>query len=315
MRPALPRAVGIALVFGLIAPALALAARAEAPPPSAAKTDAHLAAAAKLQRIAMPRDMTLTVVNAIFDAVGKRLAAGQAPEKASKIEELVRQMMTPAIDGFDRMVAAHFAARFTDAQLREYTAYFTKPIYARSLSEMPAVVSELAPWFLDRDRDDVEPAFQRARTEVAEGVVPAARASQDVAPADAHAALALAVFQHGQTDRAPLEEVLWRSQARKLSDVNDTTKRKIHDAFVAEVAPLVPAYRLKIAEIYAHHFSDDDLRQLDTFFSNPTYLTFMTQVDQIMLEVRPEFMAWMKTNVLPNLVDQVQKMKSEGASP
>jgi hypothetical protein len=312
----LSRAIGFALAFTFCAAALPPGTRAaDASSPSPA-LDAHLAAAVKLQRIAMPREMTLTVINAIFDVVGKRLAAGAAPASAGKIEELMRQLMAPATDGFNSIVAAHFAARFSDAQLREYTAFFTQPIYGRSLSEMPAVVGELTPWFLDRDRDDVDPAFERARTEVAEGVVPALPATLAAAPPpDAHTGLAIAVFRHGQTDRAPIEEMLWRSQARKLTDVDDATKRKVHDAFVAEIAPHVPAYRLQIAEIYGRHFSDDDLRQLDAFFSSPTYTTFMTQQDQIMLEVRPEFMAWMKTNVLPNLVDSVRQMKDEGTSP
>jgi hypothetical protein len=308
---------GLALALTLAAPALG-SDQQPADPHSATAiaADAHLAAAAKLQRIAMPREMTLAVVNAVFDGVSKRLSAGVDPAKAAKIDQIIRQAMTPTIDGLNAIVASHFATHFSDAQIGEYTAFFSQPIYARSLSEFPSIATELTTWVLDKEKSEIGAAFENARARVADGTPAAPLAPiSDAPPLDAHAALAVSVFEHAQSDRAPLEEVLWRTKARGLKDVDDATKQKIHDAFIAEIAPRIPGYRLQIAEIYGRHFSDDELRQLDAYYSAPTYRTFMTELDGIMKEVHPEFLTWLKANVLPMLHKSAEQMKSEGATP
>src|ERR1043166_9228800 len=249
---------GLALALTLAAPALG-SDQQPADPHSATAiaADAHLAAAAKLQRIAMPREMTLAVVNAVFDGVSKRLSAGVDPAKAAKIDQIIRQAMTPTIDGLNAIVASHFATHFSDAQIGEYTAFFSQPIYARSLSEFPSIATELTTWVLDKEKSEIGAAFENARARVADGTPAAPLAPiSDAPPLDAH---------------APLEEVLWRTKARGLKDVDDATKQKIHDAFIAEIAPRIPGYRLQIAEIYGRHFSDDELRQLDAYYSAPTY--------------------------------------------
>jgi hypothetical protein len=313
---------GLALALAFAAPALAgdaqppHAATIDPHSPAAAAADAHLAAAARLQRIAMPREMTLTVINTMVGVLNQRLSAGADPAKAARIDEIIRQIMTPATDGLDAIVAAHFASRFSDAQIGEYTAFFSQPIYTRDLSEMPSIMSELTTWILDREQGEVNSAFERARARGADGtpIAPAA-AAPDVPSPDAHTALILAMFEHAQSDHSPMEEVLWRSQARKLKDVDDATRQRIHDAFLAEIAPRVPAYRLQLAQIFARRFSDDELKQLDAFYSSPVYRDFMGQLAIVMKDVQPEFLAWMKTNVLPNLVKSLQQMKSQGASP
>jgi hypothetical protein len=305
---------GLALALAFAAPALAGDAQPDPHSSSAVAADAHLAAAARLQRIAMPREMALTLINAMIDAISKRMSAEAGPAKAARIEESVRQVMIPAVDGLDSIVASNFARRFTDAQISDYTAFFSQPIYARYLHELPSITTEAAPRILDLDQSEAAPAFERARARVANGT-PAAPPPPGPLP-DTHTALALSVFDHGtQARHGGLEETLWRSQAGKLADVDDATRQKIHDAFLAEIAPQFSTVRLEIARIYVRHFSDDELKQLDDFFSAPTYRNFMDELDVIVKESQPEFAAWMKANILPNIVKNLQQMKSEGASP
>ncbi len=308
---------GLALALAFAAPALAGDAQPDPHSSSAIAADAHLAAAARLQRIAMPREMTLTLINAITDVVSQRMAAGADPAKAARIEEIVRHVLTPSIDAMNAIVAADFARRFSDAQIADYTAFFSQPIYARYLSALPSITTELAPRILDLEQTEAAPALERARARVANGT-PAAPPvpAPDSAPPDAHTALVLSVFDHGaQAQHSNTGEMLWNFQARNLKNVDDATRQKIHDAFLVEIAPQLPANRLQIAQIYARRFSDEDLRQLDAFFSAPAYREFMDQLAVVMKEVQPEFLAWMKTNVLPNLVKTLQQMKSEGAAP
>lgn len=309
--------LSLALALSLAAPALADDAKPVDPhSPAAIATDAHRAAAAKLQRIAMPREISLTLVNSIAAAVSARMSAGQDSAKVANNDALIREFMTSTIDEMNAIIASHFASRLSDAQISEYTAFFSQPIYARYMSDMPSIMTELTPWLLDREQSDIEPAFARARARALEStpIAPPA-AVPDSPPTDAHTALALAVFQHAQSERGPLEEVLWRSQARELKGVDDATRQKIHDAFIAEIAPLMPAYRVQFAQIILRRFSDDELKQIDDFFSAPTYHNFMTELHEVMVESRPELMEWVKTSVLPKLIKAEQQSKSEGASP
>jgi hypothetical protein len=210
------------------------------------------------------------MVLATFSAMGKNTMPVTDAVRADIREEIVRQM--PA---YRAALAPYYAKHFSEAELRDLTAYLQTPVYAQYSAQLPQMMSEAAPQILNL----IVPAFAARKDATAMPQFPK-MALPD--PVDPHLAAALAVTGT-MTSVVPTGMMPIGPGGAGTGAAPNAQPPE----YAAMAKTMMDDFKLIVARIYVEHFSQDELVALKAFLETPQYRDYQARQLAITRESAP----------------------------